>query len=327
MAELSESSLPPPTERPSALIADIPDRGRAFWNHLNPEEQATFEGPIRKIEQFIAERFPEGYSSPLLPKAVEMSKKGELVQQMDERSCTVVAFANALRILDKPRNEYTVRRISALAGVDSNLGSEEYKRVLSSRQPYSSFRYKEIKNNATHSSESCPEMAELFQALQAGNVVSAGWNMYPGDHIHVIGKLTTTVGHERTLIGFTIGKNKEISLMYIDPYEAKTGRISFRDWIIASWLGSYLSDKSRTDPDIQEVVQKKLMDGSFVAEVATNVSVIQKNSTPTSNIPSVVSKLVISNEPPEKPGLVISSEPKRPRIIIQGSPKPKLVIK
>src|SRR5688572_7395840 len=114
--------------------------GQQFWELLSPEVQAAIEQPIRNIEQSVARKFPEGYSSPLVAKSASMPID-LLEKQTDATSCTYVSTANALRILDQVKPEYSKDslkdRIDQLTGQPNiTLNPSKMEAIFSSGAPY-----------------------------------------------------------------------------------------------------------------------------------------------------------------------------------------------
>lgn len=252
--------------------------GQLLWNKLSPEKQAALEGPIRKIEQSIAKQFPEGYASPLVGRLATISRE-QLERQTDATSCTYVATANALRVVDKPRIEYSrdalKSRIEQLTEqTQANLSAERIDRIFNSGTPYSQFALQRFEQPKIRMPQVHPEMMEFFRALQGGDIAVADWRLTT----EAIRGRGGFIDHARTIIGFSRGPNESILLHVIDPYGARQETWSFRDWVVASRMNSTFDNPLYDVEDVRKVAEVMGQRSGIMAGIASDIWVIHKKS-------------------------------------------------
>lgn len=252
--------------------------GQLLWNKLSPEKQAALEAPIRRIEQSIAEQFPEGYTSPLVGKLATISRE-QLERQTDATSCTYVATANALRVIDQPRPEYSrdalKRKIEQLTEqAQVTLNPDKVDRILNSGTPYNQFALQRFEQPRIRMPQTHPEMMQVFRALQGGDLAVASWRL-TAEPIRQGGGF---VEHARTIVGFSKGANETVSLHVIDPYGARQEVWSFRDWVVASRMSMYFDNPFYNIEDVRKVTEVMSQKGGMMAGIASDVWVIHKRS-------------------------------------------------
>jgi len=185
--------------------------------------QVVIEGSIRKTEEMIARQFSDGYSSPLISKARTVKDGDHLERQHDLTSCTLVSTANALRVLDQPRAEFSRDTLKSqaerLSGRSQPTIDRENLRQIFSASPYDQFSIRDLPEARVRLPNTSPEMTNLFRSLQEGNIAVAGWRKDP---IRVIGsKGEGFINHARTIVGFTKGEGNTLWLHVVDPYGAR----------------------------------------------------------------------------------------------------------
>lgn len=251
------------------------DLGGLIWNKLSPEKQAALEGPIRIIEQGIARQFPEGYASPLVARASSLPE-GQLERQTDTTSCTYVATANALRVLDQPKLEYSrdalKNRNEQLQGqAQVALNAKEIENIFNSGTPYDQFALQRFEQPKLRMPQTHPEMIRFFRALQNGNIAVAGWR----SSIDAIRQGGGFVEHARTIVGFSRGPNESIILHVIDPYGARQEKWSFRDWVVASEM-EILDNPIFSEEEIRRFAGNMGKRGGMAAAIVSYAWVIHK---------------------------------------------------
>lgn len=272
-SEKPRLSLP---RRQDSLESESGGLGQLFWDKLSPEKQVLIEEPIRKIEQSIARQFPEGYTSPLVPRLSTIPRE-QLERQMDATSCTYVAISNALRVLDQPRPEYSrdslKSRIEQQTGqTQTTLNPERLERIFTLGSPYDQFGLRRFEQPRIRMPQTHPEMMSLFRALQNGDIAVADWRLSS----EAIRQGGAFVEHARTVVGFSRGPNETVMLHVIDPYGARQEVWSFRDWVVASRMNMYFDNPIYNNNDVRKVAEVMGQKGGMMAGIASEVWVIQK---------------------------------------------------
>ena len=258
--------------------------GQRYWDQITPYKRALLEEPIREIEKWLASHYPERFKTPLIDKARNMLAAGQLEVQADPYSCTFVAAANALRVLDQPRPEYSSVAIKGKIHelmpdkegdiLESGMRVKEFRTVLKSGYPYNQFDASNPVLNKNPQPSSSYEMLELFEAIQKGDLAVAGWPSRPEKAVYGRGFLK----HQRAIVGFSTTEDKRIILVISDPY----GRIeswSFRDWIAARRLYEIFNNPTFTTRDVRQYVNSIGSDGGVINAIAQEVIIVQKNPT------------------------------------------------
>ena len=260
-----------------SLTSGATSLGQLMWDKLSPEKQALLEPPIRRVEQQLARQFPEGYVSPLVAKAASIPGI-QLERQTDATSCTYVATANALRVLDQPKPDYSrvalKNRIEQLSGRDEDaIYSADLDRIFNSGSPYDQFVLQKFEQPRLRMPQTSPEMRNFLRAFQDGKVAVAGWRLWP-DAIRSAGG--GILGHARTIVGFSKGPNETIMLHVIDPYGARQEKWSFRDWVIASNMDIHFDNPSVDMEEIRKISEFLSRKGGVMAATASYVWIIYK---------------------------------------------------
>lgn len=250
--------------------------GELLWNKLSPEKQAILKAPIERIEQSIAKQFPEGYTSPLVSRLATISKE-ELERQTDATSCTYVATANALRVVDQPRIEYSKdalkSRIEQLTEqTQITLSTERIDRIFNSGAPYSQFTLQRFERPKIRMPQVHPEMTQFLRALQDGDIAVADWRLTT----EAIRGSSGFIDHARTIVGFSRDPNQTILLHVIDPYGARQEVWSFRDWVVASRMNSTFDNPLYGIEDVRKVAEVMGQTGGVMAGIASDIWVIHK---------------------------------------------------
>lgn len=263
--------------RDSELALESRSLGQLFWDKLSPEKQMALEQPIRKIEQSIAKFFPENYDSPLIAKTASFPND-QLERQTDVRSCTYVATANGLRILDQPREEYLrdglKARIEQLTGqISETLNPRKLEAIFASGSPYNQFNLRKFEQPKVRMPSSHPEMMSLFRSLQNGDIAVAAWRMLP---TAIRQQGYGHISHARTIVGFSRRPNETIVLHVIDPYGARQEELSFRDWVVASRMNTYFDNPFYDEDSVRKVAEIMGQRNGMMGDIANDVWVIHK---------------------------------------------------
>jgi hypothetical protein len=261
----------------------IENAGLPFWNALSPEMQAGIEGPIRRVEESIARQFPDGYVSPTISRAKSLRDEDGLEKQHDLTSCTYVSTANALRLLDQPRPEYSRSALAAktheLSGSPQNtIDRREITAILASVQPYNQFTLREQPSPAKVRLNASPEMTEVFRNLAQGDVAVAGWRQSPTRVVGSHGE--GFIAHARTITGFSKGADNALQLHIVDPYGARPEVWTFRDWIAAMRMNTLFDNPSYTPEEVKVWMENIDKPNGLMANIANDVIVIHKRQRP-----------------------------------------------
>ncbi len=254
------------------------DAGLPFWDKLTPEIQTVIEGPIRRTEEMIARQFPDGFVSPKVAKARTIRDQDGLEEQHDTTSCTYVATANALRLLDTSRPEYSRDALKVVAGGKETIPTPDSVRgILNSGEPYNQF-YLEVPHAkvrlASKSPDVSPDMDVLFNDLARGGVAVAAWRLTPTKNVSPAGM--GAIEHARTIAGFSRGPDNTLQLHIIDPYGARQEVWSFRDWIVAMRMNYPFDNPEYTPEEVKNWMENLNSNTGLMRNIAEDVNVIHK---------------------------------------------------
>lgn len=223
--------------------------------------QATNAERIDEIERSLVSSFPQDHASPLVSRARGLGNWQQIERQADHESCSYVAVANALRVLDGLKPEYTKDslksrleqilrgRLGAQAHISHQITQEDLAEIFSSRQLFDKFGTTGVRT-----------MLELLQEFDRGDVGILDWPYSP---YHTL-QYGVDYTHARTLSGFTIN-NSRLFFHVIDPYEAIERPWSFRDLVVAKATS------------FREVLEQGIQNADGIA---TWVWVVGKNAPP-----------------------------------------------
>lgn len=208
--------------------------GDRFWQAISQQAQATTVGPLRELEGWLADNLSQG-NTPLVNKARDLAVRGELIRQFDDETCTYNAAANALRVLDQPRPEYTLSGLreavrKAHGNYTEELSDEFLQRICQreSGWPFSQFRAYTSSAVVENEVGKSTRMYLSLQRLQEGTVGLTNFSMSPTP-VRIGGN---PIFHKRTVVGYT-NCGRELIMHFIDPYEAQVSDWRFRDWMVA----------------------------------------------------------------------------------------------
>lgn len=220
--------------------------GNEFWNSLPAHQKDTNRDPLAKIEYWLRRNLPELPPIPADLLADRHLTLGGTLNQQDPRTCTYIAVANALRILDEPKPEYSLtglhQRMATLYGATCDqLTFESVASILRSGKPFDKFQ-----------TVVAPNMFTFLGKLQTRSAVAImDWPFFPA-HIKRNNAVRT---HARTVTGFT--RNREgLFFHFVDPYithEVKA--YSFRDLIMACLYQSSVLANGVTPDSIDRVAR------------------------------------------------------------------------
>lgn len=252
--------------------------GLPFWNRLDPERQKILEAPIRRIEEIIARQFSDGYVSPGVARVDALRKIDGLERQQDATSCTYVATANALRVLDQVRPEFTrdavKRKVDSLTGTSNEtLNAGTVQALFSLESPYNNFNLQQIQQSKVRLPNTSPEMSSFFRALQNGDVAVASWRMTPEG---AKSEGTGFIDHARTIVGFQKLEGDSVQLHVIDPYGARSETWSFRDWVVASRMNVTFDNPSYDIEDVRKVAENLSKTGGTMHGVSSDIWLLHK---------------------------------------------------
>lgn len=213
-------------------------QGHAFWNSLPVDRRQAIEGPLKNLESWLIDQFPNPPSvSANLLAARHLALGGTLNQQTDPDTCTYVAVANAMRILGEPKPEYSLQglrqRMTMLYGEPHDqLTPASVDRILKSGEPFDKFQLLRIADPITTERPYPMDMFQLLKKLKEGAVAIMDWPYSP---VHIRkNKVDST--HARTMTGFT-GNRYGLFFHFVDPYINQQGKeYSFRDLMVACLL-------------------------------------------------------------------------------------------
>lgn len=204
--------------------------GEIFWHSLTSEQHTANEARIREIEISLGQHFDRPDIPRSALQACKLNLETALEMQTDNHSYSFIAAANALRILDEPRNEYSLQglqqRSQLLHGVPlDQLTAESLEMIFRSGAPFDKFHTAGV-----------PDMLTFLGKLKEGSVALLDWPYSP-THIRKFGVDYT---HARTVTGFThTGFTDNSNGLYfhlIDPYYYGERVYSFRDLVVACLL-------------------------------------------------------------------------------------------
>lgn len=256
--------------------------GLPFWNALTPEMQAVIEQPIRRIEENIAKQFPDDYVSPLVVKSGSLKDQDGLEKQHDLTSCSYVATANALRLLDRPRPEYSRKALEDKAGeLFRSPPTEIYRReivsLLASTPTYDQFTLQGLPDSKVRLTAS-PEMTEVFRHIAQGDVGIAAWRQSPIRTIGAHGE--GFISHARTIAGFSKAPDNSLQLYIIDPYGARQEIWAFRDWIAAMRMNILFDNPSYTPEEVRKWMENIDKRSGLMTNIAQDVILIHRRQRP-----------------------------------------------
>lgn len=251
------------------------DAGLPFWNKLTPEMQVVIAGPIRRTEEAIAKHFPDGYVSPFVAKANSIKDQDGLEEQHDATSCSFVSTANALRLLDSSRPEYSKDTLMNLAGSPRQLLPNHLRTIFNS-SPFNQFTLEtpQAKVRLLGNSDLPPDMLTLFEDLKRGDVAVAGWRSTPNRVVGQHGE--GNIHHARTIAGFSKGPDNTLKLHVIDPYGARQEVWSFRDWIVAMRMDYPFDNPSYSPEEVRGWMSNLNGPTGLMRNIAEAVDVIHK---------------------------------------------------
>lgn len=264
------------SERMIREVATSVSPGRLFWEKLSPEKQTILVGPLRKAEETIAQRFPDGFTSRHVENARALKDANQLEHQQNETSCTYVSTANAMRVLDKPEVAYSKQRLEStlrriVGGDRLTIGDQDIVSILKSGPPYNQFSLAETVASPVSIPGYSSEMAGFFDLLQNGAVAVGSWYKFAD-------RVSTSAGiveHARTIVGFSKGVHDTLFLHVIDPYGAQPETWSFRDWVVASNM-TVLDEADLGVDFVKNKVAKLTKREGTLSEMVDNLWILQK---------------------------------------------------
>lgn len=217
--------------------------GGKFWDSLTPQAKINNEPILAEFEEKLVSHYPPSYDSPYVNK---MGRQAMLLQQnisvrqTDNESCTYIATANALRVLDGPNVAYTKdalksrlteirsRQLERLVDVGDELTQTSLVEIFASGFPYGRLRADQLEGEYREGLLVPDKIIELLQRFDQGFVGVLAWPYSPR---HTLAQ-GITYEHARTLTGFQI-RDGRLNIHVIDPYEAVEKPWSLRDLAVA----------------------------------------------------------------------------------------------
>lgn len=230
--------------------------GTEFWDSLPPEQQALSADKISTAERWLTQYFPPPQTSVHALTARRLSLEMGLTRQFDMESCTFIATANGLRVLDQPKAEYSLTglqdRVSRTYGHQfSQLDPNTLEAILKSGAPFDQFKLSLIPKPLVSDRPVPIDMYCLLRKFQEGAVAVLNWP-YSSAYTYKRGKY---FDHARTLTGFT--SNQEGLFFHIlDPYTPREIVYSFRDLIVACLYQHEAKNRGIGAADIDSVAQR-----------------------------------------------------------------------
>lgn len=218
---------------PTIKTKGMASQGLGYWEALPTETRGEIEGEILSAEAWLAGYFPEDHTTPNVLDARHLSLQRLSEIQQDPAACSIIATANAFRVLDGPNPAYTQRgiqdRIQRLHGARwTTIWPETLKDLTESGEPYEKFESARIASELEGNRDHPKDFLTLMQQLDNGSVATLDWKISP-TFIDTEGERTT---HARTIAGFSI-HDKKIYFHIIDPYKGSVDPWLFRDLVAA----------------------------------------------------------------------------------------------
>ncbi len=225
--QVRSSELRPP------IKTILKSTGGAFWTALSEETRADIEGGLANSERWLADHFPQEHSSPLIRKTRELALLRQPEIQNDPDTCSIVATANAFRVLDGPSPAYTQKgiqdRIEELHGARwITLWPASLKELVESGEPYDRFEVSQIPRDPDADNGQPKDVLKLLQEFDSGSVATQDWKISPS-----FVDRTGITTHARTMAGFSISQGK-LFFHIIDPFKGRVEPWSFRDLLAAT---------------------------------------------------------------------------------------------
>lgn len=211
------------------------EKGIDFAESIHPSIRQEFDNQFGYVEHFITDMIGEGYISPNVNRAVELTRNQQIEYQLPtENNCSYKALSNGLRLLKGDRPSFAAAHLAVLnastmqersrymidydnAQEVLDLGGDDFKDVLIK------------KTSSVLDASPLEEKVMSFLNLLKEGVVLADWNLTPRDTVDTNGVIT----HARTIAGFGI-TNEKVSIYAVDPYDrGHIQRWSLRNLLIA----------------------------------------------------------------------------------------------
>lgn len=222
------------TVEPASTIRTIlTSQGGGFWTALSENVKTDIENGIAHSEHWLIGHFSDEHTSPLVLKARSLALLGQPEIQRDPDTCSIIASANAFRVLDGPSPLYTQKaiqdRLEQLHGARwTTLWPDTLEGLIQSGRPYDKFQSKQIAYKPGEEKDQPEDFLKLLQELDAGSVATLDWKITPS-FVNQVGVIT----HARTVAGFSVSDGK-LFFHIIDPFRGSVEPWSFRDLVAAT---------------------------------------------------------------------------------------------
>lgn len=241
----------------TGITTVLVSHGTAFWDSLPVDRKKANEDPLKNLESWLIDQFP---NPPVVPAnllaARHQALGGVLNQQTDPDTCTYIAVANAMRILGESNPEYSLRglqqRMEAIFGATHDqLTPDSVNSILRSGKPFDKFRLLRIADPITAQRPNPMDMFQLLKKLQEGAVAVMDWPYSP---VHIRNNDVNST-HARTITDFTASR-RGLFFHFVDPYINQQVKVySFRDLIMACLYQSSVLANGVTPDSIDRVAR------------------------------------------------------------------------
>ena len=229
--------------------------GGAFWAELTPSQQSLNRESIGKAEEWLMNYFPPQYSSPLVRGARLLGLQNQASLQVDNESCSFIASANALRLLDQPDHRYSLSGIRARLPYTQIPTVSELNQLFSTGQPFDKFQAIAIPNPVVRDRPVPMDMYQLLRKFQDGAAVTLDWPYSPEYSLRYGVRYT----HVRTLSGFS-STLEGLFFHVIDPYQGIEHPWSLFDLAVAVYFShTGILDRGIGNDDIDSLARSVLI--------------------------------------------------------------------
>lgn len=222
------------TRTPIREILSSPPEAEAFWWALPVTTRRDIEASITPVESALVRTRQEGHRSPHVKRMKQLHLFDETERQLDDESCSYIALANALRVLDRPRPEYTLRGLKTAAQRVQNkppsyqISERGIRDLFDSEQPFSRFTLSRVTVDNPGALDPIAYNRTLLDRFDEGAIGLTDWAFSP-HHTEAHGIDFT---HTRTIAGYSVSDGK-IFFHVVDPYQGREKPWSFKDLTVA----------------------------------------------------------------------------------------------
>ncbi len=247
---MSESDNP----NTPAIRTVLKSAGGAFWAELTPSQQAINRKSIGQTQDWLMKYFPHPYRSPLVRNARLIGLQNHAAIQADNESCSLIASANALRLLDQADPLYSLAGITTRM-IDAQIQTiSQLNQLFSTGQPFDKFQAVAIPEPIVGNRPVPMDMYQLLRKFQDGAVGILDWPYSPA----YSSRYGVNYTHARTLAGFS-STQEGLFFHVIDPYQGKEHPWSLSDLAVAVYFNHSLFDRGIGSDDIDRIARSVLI--------------------------------------------------------------------